>query len=56
MTGTRGRLRRQLDRVTLVLAVVHQEEQVLQPVLKGAKQDLSVVTSYAHDRDTIVMA
>jgi len=39
-----------------VLAVVHQEEQVLQPMLKGAKQDLSVVTSHAHDRDPIVMA
>jgi hypothetical protein len=39
-----------------VLAVVHQEEQVLQPVLEGATRGLRVVTSHTHDRDTIVMA
>jgi hypothetical protein len=38
-----------------VLDVVHHEEQVLQPVVERAKNGLSVVTSHARDRDTVVM-
>ena len=41
--------------VQVLLDVVRHEEQVLQPMLDRAKNGLSVVTTHAHDRDTIVM-